>query len=237
MIRIRHGIIAGVLLVLITLATVLVWLLTTSHGAQWALAQVPNLQVKQVKGSLIGKMRLSGISWHGADMRFRARSLQWHLHPAHLLRGEIDFADLQLHQADLHLPEPSDKPSPIHLRWPALPLWTRLIDLKLSPVTCTNLRIWQGTQKPFVLSRATFSDLAWRRGNLHIKNLSAQIPQGRLQLTADLQMGERGLQSLGVWRQGSATNPLTISWETHWHGISAQTFGGPLDIQVQKTSN
>ena len=92
MIRIRHGIIAGVLLVLITLATVLVWLLTTSHGAQWALAQVPNLQVKQVKGSLIGKMRLSGISWHGADMRFRARSLQWHLHPAHLLWGEIDFA-------------------------------------------------------------------------------------------------------------------------------------------------
>jgi translocation and assembly module TamB len=47
-------------------------------------------------------------------------------------------------------------------------------------------------------------------------------------------MGERGLQSLGVWRQGSATNPLIISWETHWHGISAQTFGGPLNIQVQE---
>ena len=37
MIRVRHGIIAGVLLVLITLATVLIWLLTTSYGAQWAL--------------------------------------------------------------------------------------------------------------------------------------------------------------------------------------------------------
>lgn len=233
MIRVRHGIIASVLLVLITLATVLVWLLTTSHGAQWVLAQVPNLQVKQVKGSLAGKMRLSGISWHSADMRFRAQSLQWHLHPAHLLWGEVDFADLQLHQADLHLPMPSDKPSPIHLRWPALPLWTRLIDLKLCPVTCTNLRIWQGTQESFVLSKVTFSELAWQHGNLHIKNLSAQMPQGRLQLTADLQMGERGLQSLGVWRQGSAANPLTVKWETHWRGISAQTFGGPLNIQVQ----
>jgi len=233
-IRIRHGIIAGVLLVLVTLATVLVWLLTTSHGAQWVLAQVPNLQVKEVKGSLTGKMRLSGISWHSADIRFRAQSLQWHLYPAHLLWGEVDIADLRLHQADLHLPVPSDKPSPIHLRWPALPLWTRLIDLKLSPVTCTDLRIWQGTQKSFVLSQATFSELAWQRGNLRIKNLSALMPQGRLQLTADLQMGTRGLQSLGVWRQDSATNPLTVKWETHWHGISAQTFGGPLNIQIEE---
>ncbi|MHB1282234.1 MAG: hypothetical protein ACYCYL_13535, partial [Acidithiobacillus sp.] len=100
MIRIRHGVITGVLLVLITLATALVWLLTTSPGARWALAQVPNLQIKQVKGSLTGKIRLSGISWHSADIRFRAQSLQWHLYPAHLLWGEIDFADLQLHQAD-----------------------------------------------------------------------------------------------------------------------------------------
>lgn len=234
MIRVRHGIVASMLLVLIMLATALVWLLTTSHGARWALAQVPNLQIKQVKGSLTGKIRLSGISWHSADIRFRAQSLQWHLYPARLLWGEVDLADLQLHQADLHLPVPSDKPSPIHLRWPALPLWTRLIDLKLSPVTCTNLRIWQGTQESFVLSQAAFSELAWQRGNLRIKNLSAQMPQSRLQLTADLQMGARGLQSLGVWRQGSAANLLTVKWETHWHGISAQTFGGPLNIQIQQ---
>ena len=234
MIRIRHGIIAGVLLVLISLATILVWLLTTNTGARWVLAQVPNLRVEQVKGSFAGEMQLSGISWHSANIRIRAQSLQWQLHPAHLLKGEVDLTDLQFNQSDLHLPVPSDRPSAIHLRWPALPLWTRLIGLKLSPGTCTGLRIWQGTQESFVLSHATFSELTWQHGNLRIKSLSAEMPQGRLQLTADLQMGARGLQSLGVWEQGSAANPLIIKFETHWHGISAQTFGGPFSIQVKE---
>ncbi|MHB1641637.1 MAG: translocation/assembly module TamB domain-containing protein [Acidithiobacillus sp.] len=235
MIRIRHGIMVGVLLVLISLATILVWLLTTNNGARWVLAQVPNLRVEQVKGSLAGEMQLSGISWHSANIRIRAQSLQWQLHPAHLLKGEVDLADLRLYQSDLHLPVPSDRPSAIHLRWPALPLWTRLIDLKLSPVTFMGLRIWQGTQESFILSQATFSELTWQHGNLRIKSLSAQMPQGRLQLTADLRMGARGLQSLGVWKQGSAANPLTVKWETHWHGISAQTFGGPFSIQVKES--
>ena len=234
MIRLHHGIIVAALFVLAVLVAVLAWLTTTDTGARWILTQVPDLRIKQVQGSLAGGLRLSGIAWDNAETRFHAQSLWWHWRPTRLLRGEMDFSSLQLREVELHLPAPSRKPSPIDLRWPALPLWTRLIALKLSSVTCTNLRVWQGTQETFVLSQAALSELVWQYGRLRIEQLSAKTPQGTLHLTADLQIEKRGLQSRGMWTRGDTAHALTVKWATHWRGISPQAFGGALNIQVRQ---
>lgn len=232
MIRLRTVFLMGLLTIVVIFFAGITWLFNTTSGARWVLSKIPHLSVQQVQGSLSGQLQLTHMTWKNASTQFTAQDLRWQFYPSHLLVGSLDIGNLQLSQGVLHLPQPSQQPSPIDLTWPRLPLWTRFLSIRLSAVHMDQFQVWQGKKSAMILTSANIKKLAWQHGNLHIEQLKAQLPSGLLQMTALLQMERRHLQSHGSWTQGKNQKTLYIQWHTDLQGHAETALGGPLQIEV-----
>lgn len=206
------------------------WLLETTGGARWALRQVPGLQVQRVQGHLLGAMDLQGLRWQGGGNTLRVADLTWRWRLGALLWGELDFAELRLRGVALRLPpSPSQAPLP-PLRWPALPVWSRLASLRISRLQVGQLQVFAGSVQSLALQHALATDLAWRHGRLLVPELILAFPQGRLHLAANANLVQRHLQCLGTWVQGPA---LRIAWGLNWHGVRDDLTQGPFAVQME----
>lgn len=211
------------------IVSALFWLLNTNNGACWALAQVSHLSTKKISGNLMDGLKISELNWYGGSSRFTAQKLQWALHPSHLLWGELDVADLKIVNAQLHLPKSSSKPSNLNLAWPALPLWSRFIVIRVGPTTIKKLQVWQGQKNTFRLTDGTLKNISWNRGNIHIDELRAHLSAGQLKFSAQVQMEKRSLNTTGDWIEPSPAH-TNLFWSAAWHGLSDNTFGGPIKL-------
>lgn len=206
------------------------WLLGTTAGARWALQRVPGLQVQRVQGHLLGAMDLQGLRWQRGGNALRVADLAWRWRPGALLWGELDFAELRLRGVVLRLPpSPSQAPLP-PLRWPALPVWSRLLSLRVGHLQVEQLQVFAGPRQSLALERGLATDLNWRHGRLLVPALTLTLPQGRLQLTADVDLAQRRLQSLGSWAPGAASR---IAWGLDWRGLRSDLTQGSFAVQME----
>ncbi|MHB1706089.1 MAG: translocation/assembly module TamB domain-containing protein [Acidithiobacillus sp.] len=206
------------------------WLLETTAGARWALGRVPGLQVQRVQGHLLGAMDLQGLRWQEGGSALRVADLAWQWRPAALLWGELDLAELRLRGVRLCLPpSPTNAPPPA-LQWPALPVWARLLTLRVSRLQMDQVQVFEGHRQSLALQRGLATDLTWRHGRLLVPALVLALPHGRLRLSADVNLVQRHLQSLGTWAQGAA---LRVGWGLNWQGVQAGLIEGPFAVQME----
>ncbi len=207
----------------------LFWLLNTNNGARWALAQVPHLSAKKISGTLMDGLKISELNWSSRSSRFTAQNLQWVLHPSHLLWGELDVVDLKIINGQLYLPKSSSKPNNLNLAWPAVPLWSRFISIHVGPTTIEKLQVWQGQKNAFRLRSGTLKNISWNHGNIHINELLSDLSTGQLKFSAQVQMEKRSLTTTGDWIESSPAH-TSLRWSAAWHGLSDNTFGGPIKL-------
>ncbi|WP_226818939.1 translocation/assembly module TamB domain-containing protein [Acidithiobacillus montserratensis] len=230
--RLRHGVFLLFIVVLGTLFGALFWLLDSNDGARWLLARIPHLKVERVSGTLAEGLDIHHLQWSNGSMHFYAHQLQWDLHASHLLWGELDLENLKILDSQLHLPAASKQPTRLNLEWPALPLWTQFIAIRLNSLSLQKLHVWQGQKSSFILTQATSKSLAWQHGNLHIQQLQAGTPEGQLHLSAQIGMEKRSIKTEGMWIPTAAAGKKTqLQWHILWHDMDKNAFGGPVRLQ------
>jgi translocation and assembly module TamB len=117
------------------------WLLFTEPGAQWALRQVPGLQVQGLRGALLGdRLQAQSLQWQdasGLQVQVQAldiASLQWQWFPQRGVWVALDVQRLSAEAVRVRTGPPSGQPAqpPAALKFP---LRLTLAELALDTVT------------------------------------------------------------------------------------------------------
>ena len=112
----------GLLGVLLLLVLALTWMLASTAGSRWALAQVPGLQVSNFSGQLGGQWRAEQLRWQQGDSLADVRLAEVAWSPLCLLRLTLCVERLQVERIELRLPPGEDEEDATPWRLPQLQL-------------------------------------------------------------------------------------------------------------------
>ncbi len=193
-------------------------LLGTQQGARLLVSAAERfshgtLRVDSVYGHFLHDLELSGIrlTLPDGEQRIGRAYLRWH--PGALVNGLLHLEALQLSDARLDLPPPSDasEDSQGPFDPAALPLEVRLDALELRAV-----EVRQQTQTLVLVEELTAS-LALADGRLTLQSLHFQTPDGALQAHAEAEL--------------SAPYPLRAQLDWRWHFPATGPLEGKLALQ------
>jgi autotransporter translocation and assembly factor TamB len=105
---VKRALLTGLLLLVLTIAIALGWLLTSENGLRWIYQQVESalagtLQIQQVSGSLDDRVTLQGIEFKGPTMRVGVEQVVLYWDFWALLSKRIDVTSLDIQQLDIEL--------------------------------------------------------------------------------------------------------------------------------------
>lgn len=172
------------------------WVLGTSSGARWALAQVSRftpviVAAASIQGRIWGELRITGLqaAWPNGSARIRELRLDWA--PQTLFFGRVGVRGLVIAGARIQDNRP-ETPSAPGLNWPAT------IGIPLPPVRIRDLRLediayQKRAEAPVRISRAR-ADLRLSQRELSLRGLSLDMPQGLVTGAIAAGLGRPGLQ-------------------------------------------
>ncbi len=205
------------------------WLFFTPAGALWTVERVPGLKVTTLRGSLAGPLALRGLRWRAGSKWLAIDHLDLDWSPAALLRGQVLVKTLRMSGVDIHLvssPKPTSVPD---LSLPPLPLWSRILRVRIGHLDLAQLTWWKGQQKQLEL-RHFSGDLAWSGGYLRSGHFRLALSEGEMEGSLDLGWTARSLQSSGTWTMRGTRTAWSIDWK---HGRAGVIMGGPVAFRVE----
>jgi translocation and assembly module TamB len=205
----------GVLLFVALLAGGLGWLLCTSSGLRFALAQAQSLthgalQVQQAEGRLIGPIDIARLRYDdgkGTEVAITRTHLEWNI--ATLLYKRLHVVNLHVDRIDVALPAPqaSSSSSTFSLK---PPLDMVLDRVRIGPVAVTE----QG--KPLFASDQLDLSGSWTNKGIAVTTLALRAPDGHIDLNGQL----------GVGRNYRGKGHADITWK-----LNDVDYAGTLDAQ------
>ncbi len=188
------GIRSLLIALLLSLALVFAWLISTTDGARWAAHRASDwlagFQVSVASGSLWQGGQLSDLQWQGEALTLHAREIEFAWDPACLWRwriclGPVDITDLDVYLPSAHSTSSSTSPSPSPSPTPSLTsALTSIIDSGRDRAWALSL---PSVSLPFglTLDALSIDRLAIQRGELAAQvdhlNLGLAFEQGELQ--------------------------------------------------------
>jgi translocation and assembly module TamB len=144
---VKRALLTGLLLVLLTIAVALGWVLTSESGLRWIYQQVEtalagSLQIQQVSGSLDDRITLQGIEFIDPDIGVNVEQvvLDWDLWA--LLSMRVDVTSLHIQQLEIRLTQTgddADKPATVAgLPQLGLPVDVQIHELEIDQITLTQ---------------------------------------------------------------------------------------------------
>ena len=169
----------GLLLVLVLLLSAAWGLLGTRQGVEWLVELgdrfIPGeLQVQEVEGNLLGKLRLSGIRFENPEMRARVEELVLNWSPRELLHGLFHLDILSLKGVDYSQLRESEEPPAEPLRLPDITLPLRL---QLDQVKAESLSLVTAPgAEPLRVDRIELK-AGWDSKGVKLDDLALVMPQ------------------------------------------------------------
>jgi translocation and assembly module TamB len=216
------------------------WLLSTSEGSRWFLAELSRrsavtVEARQIDGRLLDRLRLEGarVSWPGGTARFDDVELIWR--PAALLRGHLTVDELSLAGGEVAwVAPPAGKEEGVEgaagFAWPRLAGWPLRLRASIGALRIENIELQPPAGERQRLERLT-ARVDWHDGIFSIAALDAAAAGYRLQgsaaaglarplLRLDLQLG---LSAPAAGMDGLALHADLVP--------DAAGFAGPLTLQ------
>ena len=205
--RRRIGLIVGLALLfpLLALGVGLTLLVATEGGARWTLGQLDRfgVEVERAEGRLLGPLDLHGVAFRSPTLEVEVEraSLRWA--PRALLSRQMSVE--ALHVEGLHVvlaeapPPPPDEPAPDPVELPEIDL---PVAVNLASLRIDGMRLERLGAEPLELELAELTgSLAFREGELHVRELALRDPLADLELAGTVLLrGDYPLDlSLG-WR-------------------------------------
>jgi len=226
---VKRALLTGVLLVVLTLALALSWLLTSESGLRWIFQQAETalagtLQVRQVSGSLDDRITLQGIEFKNPDIGLNVEQVVLYWDFWALLSMRVDVTSLHIQQLDIRLAQtndPADKPpTAAGLPAPGLPLDVQIRDLAIDQITLTQ------AGKPVKLQQLQLRAAA--RGNqISVEGLDVRVVDiavdrdfydFEISLAGDIDMAQNFAHDLRIDWQTSLPSGAAIDNSLHISG-------------------
>lgn len=204
--RRRIGLIVGLalLLPLLALGVGLTLLVATEGGARWTLGQLDRfgVEVDRVEGRLLGPLDLHGVAFRSPTLEVGVERAELRWAPRALLARQVSVEALHLEGLRVVLaevPPPPDEPAPDPVELPEIDLPVA-VDLAYLRIDGTRLERLGAEPLELELAELTGS-LAFREGELHVRELALRDPLADLELAGTILLrGDYPLDlSLG-WR-------------------------------------
>ncbi len=219
---------SGTLVPVLLLIAFLFWFLGSTAGAQWLLGEIPGLRTGPVEGSFWTGISVHQLEYQHGRTRIHAGFCGWKIHPLDLLVGKIALSGFRLQNADIFLPAPPPGTSPFTLRWPDLPLWTRMFSLEIAEASLTKVTFIQRQRPAVHLDKVRWKMVAWQHGQIEISGLSARTSQGEGVLTAQASWWTRSVQLHARWTMEPANRTATMA--LNWKAMPQEGYGGTTAV-------
>ncbi|WP_289680391.1 translocation/assembly module TamB domain-containing protein [Candidatus Venteria ishoeyi] len=189
------------------------FIFNTTTGLRAVLAWVPNLQVRQVEGKILGNSRLQGLHWQTGEMQVHSEQLQLRWQPASLLRLKLHIQTFSATVLHIQLPAaaPADSENKTPLTIPDIQL---PVALQIDNVLLRQFQLQQGEQT-YQLQQANLS-VHSEKNHLILNQLALKS----VQLEPDIHIPALRLQG-----RLNLQKPYDISLEGHWNLLAAVSQG------------
>lgn len=180
----------------ITLAALLIvsicggglWLLYSETGASWALPRLAESQggrIGQIEGSLIGRLRLTDVTFDHPKAGVSAQQIELQTHiaiyPPRLTVNRLTVSHLGIDNRSTA----SSNRAP-GFSWPALPGWLQLIEVDLQQVNFSTIQVRSEASETLHIDQL-HGRMHWREQNLTLADL--QLTSPRFALSGNLSAG------------------------------------------------
>ncbi|MDD2816827.1 MAG: translocation/assembly module TamB domain-containing protein [Thiotrichaceae bacterium] len=170
-------------------------LLWTEIGTQFLFIQaqqyVPALHVAQVRGNLLDRLELQGLTYTSPEVNFQSEQTVFAWHSSELLQGKLHLSELKLNTAKVKLPPSTSAPQPIATKpfqKPTLPEIKLPFTLQIDEVGLQKVSVQQGEQPPIEINSVVLQASA--ENDLNLQKIIIDLPQLKTELS-----GSFGLQS------------------------------------------
>lgn len=163
-------------------------LLWTEIGTQFLFMQaqefLPTLKIQQVRGNLLERLELQGLSYTSPELNIEAEHTVFAWQLSDLLQKNLHIIEFQLNTAKIKLPpsNPTTKnPEKKPFQKPELPDIKLPITLQIDQINLQKVSIQQGEQAAFEINSVLLQASA--ENTLHLQKLAVDLPQLKAELT------------------------------------------------------
>lgn len=195
--------------VILLIASLLAWLMTTESGLRWGIHQVAQLipgqlQTDEISGRLIGPVTVQNVRFeqNGTVVKIENISLDWR--PSRLLKGELNIGQFSINQLDLTLPDKQADNKPFNVPDIQFPLAVKIEQFRI-----TDIAINQPGQR-FQIDRVSLNANA-RDDNIHIHQFMIKAPRYQVNISGMVQTSNYYEHQLTIDWQTSTLPDKTIS--------------------------
>jgi translocation and assembly module TamB len=198
----------GLVLLVLLLVGMVAWLLFTEPGMRSLFGVAERvlpagmLNVAEVSGSLRDELRLSGFRFASGELHVQFHHAQLRWQPADLRHRQFNITQIELRDADIHLPPPAPETEPP----PSDPLTLPDIQLPIA-VAINQLGLYQVRIHPYAAEQAITIDaleLALQtdaKQGVQLDYLRLRTPEGRADIVGQvLPLGDYPLQLAMDWQ-------------------------------------
>ncbi len=204
------------------------WLIFTPGGVRWIVTEIPGLKVAAVRGSLAGRLRLSGLRWRKGSDRISADRLDLDWAPAALWRAQVRVRLLRVSDVEIHLAASSRPVLSPDVMFRRPPFWSHLLHLQIARLDLVRISSWTGQQRQFDF-RQVMAEVTWNGTHLYSRRVRVLSSGWKAAGSLDLGWGKPSLRSAGTW----VSSGTQVSWDADWKPGVDRTFGGPVTVRVQ----
>lgn len=197
----------GLLLLLCLGIFLLLW---TEIGTQFLFIQaqqyVPALHVAQVRGNLLDRLELQGLSYTSSEVNFQSEQTVFVWHSSELLQGKLHLSEFKLNTAKVKLPPSAPAPQPTEkkpFQKPELPDIKLPLAIQIDDISLQKLSIQQGEQAPIEINSINLQ--ASVENSLNLQKLLIDLPQLKAELSGNF--GLQAPHALNLKLQTSAKLP------------------------------
>ncbi|MEN9460022.1 MAG: hypothetical protein RIS84_42, partial [Pseudomonadota bacterium] len=197
----------GLLLLLCLGIFLLLW---TEIGTQFLFIQaqqyVPALHVAQVRGNLLDRLELQGLSYTSSEVNFQSEQTVFVWHSSELLQGKLHLSEFKLNTAKVKLPPSAPAPQPTEkkpFQKPELPDIKLPLAIQIDDISLQKLSIQQAEQAPIEINSINLQ--ASVENSLNLQKLLIDLPQLKAELSGNF--GLQAPHALNLKLQTSAKLP------------------------------
>lgn len=170
-------------------------LLWTEIGTQFLFIQaqqyLPALHVEKVRGNLLDRLELQGVSYTSPEINFQSEQTVFAWHSSELLQGKLHLSEFKLNTAKVKLPSSAPAPQPTEkkpFQKPELPEIKLPLAIQIDELSLQKVSVQQGEQAPIEINQVNLQATA--ENELTLQKLLLDLPQLKAELS-----GNFGLQA------------------------------------------
>ncbi len=149
-----------------------VWLLGSTSGARFLFASVSkhtpvSISASRIEGRLAGDFFLERFTLAWPQGKIHIGKLAWSAKSLHWITGRIDFEKISLSDVAIEDHAPDTPPT---LSWPQVPVWTKLLDVKIDRLEATNFSYRKRQEDPVTLASLSVW-ASWHNRRLSVNDI------------------------------------------------------------------